>query len=434
MKRICLLAIAFVIESFPALGETIYVKPSGTGNGTSWANAMGSLTGAHNVAGTRNADADPNNNIDQIWVAAGTYSGTVNLVSGVKVYGGFASNETAASQSNPEANLTIITGAGGTRAVWGDDLDANSVLRGFRITGGVVVFDKCGAGLELVDSAAVIAACEFTGGRASIVGAGVCIDGGAPKFVNCKFYNHTDTPAAGAVFNRDGATPTFVNCLLYNNDTEEGGAVANLSGEPKFVNCTFVNNKAIVKPEVDPHFPGMGAAFYDHPGKAILRNCIVWHTLSGVSYGLNQIYNNPTPGSTTTVTYSDILTGWSGTGNINADPEFMDAANNDFRLSGPFSSTSPCRNTGNSDYIRDPLNHQLGTEAKDFADLDWDGNIAEPVPFDLTGVVPRIWQTTVDMGAYEWKKETQQQMMSGPPGPEPAVENSESEPQTTPEP
>jgi hypothetical protein len=90
----------------------------------------------------------------------------------------------------------------------------------------------------------------------------------------------------------------------------------------------------------------------------------------------------------------------------------MDAPNNDFRLSGPWSSTSPCKNTGFDDYLN-------GT---DFADLDWDTVTNERVPFDLTGVNPRIWLTAVDIGAYEWKKETQQEMSAPGPG-DPTVED-----------
>ena len=45
-----------------------------------------------------------------------------------------------------------------------------------------------------------------------------------------------------------------------------------------------------------------------------------------------------------TVTYSDVENGWSGTGNIDADPLFVDPANGDYRLA----AGSPCINTRRS--------------------------------------------------------------------------------------
>jgi hypothetical protein len=89
-----------------------------------------------------------------------------------------------------------------------------------------------------------------------------------------------------------------------------------------------------------------------------------------------------THGGTPTVHFSDVQGGWSGaggTGNLNADPLFVDAdgadntvgtADDDLRLS----ASSPCVNVGDNGVV---------TEATDL-----DGN-------------PRIVDETVNMGAYE---------------------------------
>jgi hypothetical protein len=380
----------------PCLAETFYVKPGGTGDGRgSWASATGAISAAlaAAVAG------------DQIWVAAGTY-GPISLKTGVKVYGGFAGTETAAAQSNPSVNVTTVDGGGSARCVSSVNNDGATVFRGFRITNGFAGSSNCGGAMELVNSQAIIVGCNFSRNLASFIGAGVCIDGGLPKFVNCKFFDHAPdpagtsnprpgTPSSGAVFVRDSATPTFVNCLFYRNQTEEGGAVGVLGATPTFINCTFVNNVSLVNPG-GTESPGEGASLLDNTGQTIVRNSIVWYTLQGTA-GATQIFNNPKVGGTTTITHSDIIGAWSGQGNISSDPSFEDAANDDYRLSGILSSSSPCKDTGSNWYL-----------PADFGDLDWDGNTTEQIPFDLTGTVARVRYNTVDMGAYEWTKQWQQ--------------------------
>jgi hypothetical protein len=77
------------------------------------------------------------------------------------------------------------------------------------------------------------------------------------------------------------------------------------------------------------------------------------------------------PGNLPIVSYCDIMGGWPGAGNIDADPLFADPAAHDFHLLHP----SPCRNAGDNAAV---------VEAGDF-----EGD-------------PRIAGGTVDMGADEF--------------------------------
>ncbi len=79
------------------------------------------------------------------------------------------------------------------------------------------------------------------------------------------------------------------------------------------------------------------------------------------------IHGNPA------VLYSDIEDGWPGTGNIDADPCFVDSDANDYHLL----PTSPCIDTGDPNYLAGPN------------ETDLDGN-------------PRIIDGRIDMGAYEY--------------------------------
>jgi hypothetical protein len=113
--------------------------------------------------------------------------------------------------------------------------------------------------------------------------------------------------------------------------------------------------------------------------------CVFWNNVS-TNYDTDEICNTY---NTTNVTYSDVKGGWPGTGNIDADPKFVNPGADNYRLGGRPWSPSPCKNAGS-----DPL------VPADVADLDWGGNTTEQLPFDLTAETTRF-HGTVDMGAYE---------------------------------
>ena len=92
-----------------------------------------------------------------------------------------------------------------------------------------------------------------------------------------------------------------------------------------------------------------------------VANTIVWGNTTDIA-----MLGGP---GTLVVSYSDIEDGWTGTGNIDADPWFVDAANGDYHLQ----SDSPC--------------------------VDTDTPAGAPAA-DIEGT-PR--DAAPDMGAYEWR-------------------------------
>ncbi len=123
------------------------------------------------------------------------------------------------------------------------------------------------------------------------------------------------------------------------------------------VNCTFTKNSA--------RFRG-GAIHTGFNSHATIANCIAWGNTS------NYWQISVTDSSTITVAHSCVQGGETGVGNIDADPLFRDAVNNDVRLL----AASPCFDAGD--------------------------NAAVPagIPTDYAGQ-PRIMNGTVDMGAFE---------------------------------
>jgi len=93
-----------------------------------------------------------------------------------------------------------------------------------------------------------------------------------------------------------------------NSATSYGGGMFNDDSSPTLTNVTFSNNSA-----------NFGGGVYDlfdtYSSSPTLKNCILWGNTASIGA---QIFNET--GCSTTVSYSDVQGGWSGTGNLNADP------------------------------------------------------------------------------------------------------------------
>jgi hypothetical protein len=351
-----------------AHAATLYVKTTGSSNCSSWTNAC-SLTTALSTATSG----------DQVWVKSGTYTGTFEIPNAVKVIGGFAGTETTASQSDPSTNETILDGGDAERAVWVEDCASSTLLRGFTIRNGADDSFEGGGGMMVLNSSALIVQCVLKENVADYFGGAVTIDGAsAPQFINCKFHaNGTGSGTTviplggGAVFVREG-TPTFTNCLFYGNKAGDGGAVLIQDGAPIFQNCTIANNEATF---------GGGGGVFDQMGDATFKNCISWDNAAAIE--ANELYNRIT--GETQVDYTDLEGGWTGTGNINSNPSFVNAGSGDYKLA----AGSPCKDVGSNSLL--PV---------DIGDLDWDSNTTETLPKDLAGTFRKI-DSVVDMGAYE---------------------------------
>ena len=128
MTKRLLLSLVFMLSFGINSKATIrYIKPvsTGSGDGSSWANASDDLSWFVQ------APFPPG---DEIWVAAGTYlpnrkpndpflistdprDVAFYLKDGIKLYGGFAGTETNINQRNITANVTILSGNIGIAAV-----------------------------------------------------------------------------------------------------------------------------------------------------------------------------------------------------------------------------------------------------------------------------------------------------------------------------
>ena len=158
---------------------------------------------------------------DQIWVAAGTYTGNFNIKDKMFIYGGFAGTEESLEERNWVENETILTSPAGT-VVSFVGVSEVTVLDGFTITGGN---GSNGGGIYNNDGSPQIANCTISGNSASNGGGmynyanNVTV---SPTFTNCTISGNSASSSGGGMYNerRSGSSAVrlpFPNCILWAN-------------------------------------------------------------------------------------------------------------------------------------------------------------------------------------------------------------------------
>ncbi|MFC1861256.1 S8 family serine peptidase [Chloroflexota bacterium] len=286
-----------------------------------------------------------------VHVAAGAYYENITLKDGVEVLGA-------------GADVTTIDGGGSGSVVTPNNVGSGTILDGFTITNGSAEY---GAGMYNNNSSPTVTNCTFSGNSATYHGGGIYNWNSSPAVTNCTFSGNSATYNGGGMYNYN-SSPTVTNCTFSGNSaTYYGGGMYNhSSSSPTVTNCTFSGNSAAYN----------GGGMYNINSSPTVTNCILWD-------GGDEIYNSS---STPVVTYCDIQGGYTGTGNIDADPLFVNPAADDYHLQ----PTSPCINAGDNSAIPGWLT------------TDFEGD-------------PRIADGVVDMGADEY-------LPSGPNTP-PGVSN-----------
>ncbi len=183
---------------------------------------------------------------------------------------------------------------------------------------------------------------------------------GGTDMTHCRFLGNTATGDGGAVSAGGG---TMVNCIFSGNAARNGGAV-NISGSIAVTNCTFTANYASNK----------GNAYDCGSGNEVeFSNCILWE---------DHPVGNYTSRSEIQFTHSNVRSGGTTRGNLNADPRFQDPAGPD----------------GLPGTLDDNLRLSVGSLC---IDTGSNSAVPESVTTDLAGQ-PRIVNAKVDMGAYEF--------------------------------
>ncbi len=355
-------------SNWPASG-ILYVDQSiaTPGDGRTWAQAMKSLSAALRYAN----DCDK---IKEVRVARGTYkpaaSATMDsrkhtffINRGYKLIGGYPSG---GGDYDPALNPTILDGNLGSGhksyhvlVVYGiNSLLQPVTIEGFRVRNGAA--NGFGT-LNLGTAVDPVYLSESSGGGAAIMESVNVI------FRNCAFYdNGSAETGMGGAFYSNGSSVKVVNCVVARNTSDSyGGGLTmdGLGGVFHAINSTFYGNT------------GAYGAVYNHlTTHAKFSNCIVWG-------------NSATWGGSGTreAEYSIIQGGYTGTGNLGLDPQFLNPSDpngaddrwftDDDGLS--LSNCSPAINLGSNTAIS-----------------------GLSLTKDITGA-DRIQNVTIDAGAYE---------------------------------
>jgi hypothetical protein len=253
MKAKYITTIVLILLVLSSHAQTIrYVKPtaSGTGNGSSWANASGNIQGMINASAAN----------DQVWVAVGNFQSAAgqsySMKDCVKIYGHFAGTETLLSQRNLNStDTTFLSGSGSNVFINGNNGVTNTaLLDGFTLRNGTG--SKGGAILNYC-SAPNISHCVFInntaiyGGALSYNNTNCPSSSIEPTISYCTFINNYTIPNGngvrqdgGAIFAIDGSKINIDNCNFFNNTAYVGGAIAFFGRYANITNSIIANNYA----------------------------------------------------------------------------------------------------------------------------------------------------------------------------------------------
>lgn len=222
---------------------------------------------------------------------------------------------------------------------------------------------------------------SFVGNSAATGGAARSITTGPPVlFSACRFTGNSGTTTGSVLTTQQSAQARLINCVAHNNTAAAGGGTFYVDGDP-----VTGGSIDLVSSTVASNFGG-GIVLSMH-GSSEVRNSILWNN-GGASFA----------GGTVNVHYSNIPDAASGIGNISVNPQFVNAAAGNFRLS----ASSPCIDAGHNWLLpTDTLDINGNGDTTELWPLDFAGNprVTDNPKVNLGGCSPIA--AVVDMGAFE---------------------------------
>jgi hypothetical protein len=280
------------------------------------------------------------------------------------------------TSENGAENCIIDCEGSGRGFYFHSEEDADSVVDSFTITNGYADY---GGGVYCYNSSPMITNNIITNNSSDYHGGGIACFTSSPTITNNILSGNSTPDRGGAIYCVDYSAPTIMNNTLSMNSADVGGGIdcrtySNATITNNILNGNFassscggiscldsnpkITNNILTKNLASLYVGGIGCTNNSSP--TIINNTIS-ENLAGINGGgigcsegsfptvLNTILWKNSPDeiyvdgtSEIDITYSDIQGGWTGEGNIDADPMFVDANNNDYHLN----DYSPCIGAG----------------------------------------------------------------------------------------
>ena len=318
---------------------------------------------------------------DTVLVQPGTYVENIDL-SGRHITVGSLFLTT---QDTTYISQTVIDGNGSGSVVIIENVDYITGLSGFTITNGFADdYAESGGGIYCWESSPSLDNLVISGNSANLYGGGIyCGDNTGNLGPNLDNVIISDNNAAfGGGICCNYSSPNMQNVTVSDNDAGIGGGVYCLGSDPILMNVTISGNSIGIE---------NGGGIYCSFSNPILKNVTISNNYAG-GFGGGIYYDNSSPNmqnvtisdnlspasgiycnnsdlvianailwgnmgsqisvhsGSTIITYSNIEGGWTGTGNINNDPLFVNSGIGDYYLQ----LTSPCIDTGDPVSPLDP--------------------------------------------------------------------------------
>ncbi len=257
------------------------------------------------------------------------------------------------SVSSPGEPVVSITGVEGS----------GTVLEGFSITGGSSIK---GGGVRIIDSSPLIVNNIIYGNQAynayNAYGGGIYIQDSSPVIVGNHIYDNmamsfdpTWRFAYGGGIYAESSELLLLNNRIEQNYIDLGSACEGYGSGVYLNDCTGQVSNNVIAANYSESASADGVGIYA-PGCDLVNNTIFGNDGLGIKYAASVVNcivwaNNLAGTQLETVgpvTYSDVMYGYPGEGNITLLPGFAPGPLSDFQLD---SASSPCIDSGNPDPV-----------------------------------------------------------------------------------
>jgi hypothetical protein len=253
------------------------------------------------------------------------------------------------------ASATEFASGGGLRC----DTQHNLVLTNCAVDANLAYSSQGaeGGGLFAIRASATLINCRIDSNAVSAPnghGGGVCAEErGSIALANCTITENNATTYGGGVYCFLLADVTMASCSVTGNVVGDfGGSVCCRHATSLTATACTISGDLVTR--------GLWLACYSGsdraPSTVSIANCILWNDGDAILRYDDSAIN---------IRHSNISGGWTGVGNINEDPLFVDPENGDFHLTGD----SPCIDAGDPAFVPEPSARDMDGEYR-----LWDGD------------------------------------------------------------